>query len=248
MRELARRGIEFSIGVKQSTTIRLLIDEIPEADWVTIPDYPDTGQAQIAESPPRRLPGSSCAAPACLRHAGRALARLAPSLLRDQPHHPAPRRRYRSPRTTPRSSSRSATSKTKPSLTSRPDRCTPNSAWTVIAAIAHNLGRWTTLIGLPQSPRCRPARARRRHRPPTPARLTRTSRQWTLRLPARWPWQTRLHHHPERDPRAPRSEPDRAPASRPSTSEPHRPPAALTPARKRPPEHQRENADTRSTA
>ena len=27
-----------------------------------------------------------------------------------------------------------------------------NSAWTVIAAIAHNLGRWSTLIGLPDRP------------------------------------------------------------------------------------------------
>ena len=50
MRELARRGIEFSIGVKQSKAIRALIDQIPETAWVTIADYPDTGQAQIAET------------------------------------------------------------------------------------------------------------------------------------------------------------------------------------------------------
>ncbi len=64
-----------------------------------------------------------------------------------------------------------------------------NSAWTVIAALAHNLGRWTTQIGLPN--RARPDRPL--PPPPTastiPARLTRTSRQWTLRMPARWPWQ-----------------------------------------------------------
>jgi hypothetical protein len=50
MRALDRQDIEFSIGVKQSTTIRALIAEIPETNWVTIADYPDTGQAQIAET------------------------------------------------------------------------------------------------------------------------------------------------------------------------------------------------------
>jgi hypothetical protein len=63
-----------------------------------------------------------------------------------------------------------------------------NSAWTVIAALAHNLGRWSTLIGLPDQP-VQTARARRRHLLQIPGRLTTTSRQWTLRLPARWPWQ-----------------------------------------------------------
>ncbi len=62
-----------------------------------------------------------------------------------------------------------------------------NSAWTVIAALSHNLRRWTTQIGLPNRP---VQTARRRQLLQIPARLTRTSRQWTLRLPARWPWQT----------------------------------------------------------
>ena len=34
MRALDRQGVEFSIGVKQSKTIRALIDQIPETDWV----------------------------------------------------------------------------------------------------------------------------------------------------------------------------------------------------------------------
>jgi len=62
-----------------------------------------------------------------------------------------------------------------------------NSAWTVIAALAHNLGRWT-----PDRP-ARPAVQTRpdppRHLLQIPGRLTHTSRQWTLRMPARWPWQ-----------------------------------------------------------
>ena len=58
----------------------------------------------------------------------------------------------------------------------------------MIAALAHNLGRWTTQIGLPNRP-AQTARSRRRHLLRIPARLTRSSRQWTLRMPARWPWQ-----------------------------------------------------------
>ncbi len=43
MQTLDREGVEFSIAVKQSKTIRQLIEEIPETDWITIADYPDTG-------------------------------------------------------------------------------------------------------------------------------------------------------------------------------------------------------------
>jgi cation diffusion facilitator CzcD-associated flavoprotein CzcO len=67
-------------------------------------------------------------------------------------------------------------------------RFAANSAWTVIAALSHNPGRWSTQLGLPNRP-VQTARARRLHLLQIPARLTRTSRQWTLRMPARWPWQ-----------------------------------------------------------
>jgi Transposase DDE domain group 1 len=63
-----------------------------------------------------------------------------------------------------------------------------NSAWTVIAAIAHNLLRWTNAIGL-SGETVRVARTMRRRLLRIPGRLTRTGRQWTLHLPARWPWQ-----------------------------------------------------------
>ena len=47
---LDARGVEFSIGVKQRTPIRALIDLIPDADWITLQDYPAGGEAQIAET------------------------------------------------------------------------------------------------------------------------------------------------------------------------------------------------------
>lgn len=63
-----------------------------------------------------------------------------------------------------------------------------NAAWTVIAALAHNLLRWTSVIGLPGQT-VRAARTLRRRLLALPGRLTRTARRWTLHLPARWPWQ-----------------------------------------------------------
>lgn len=63
-----------------------------------------------------------------------------------------------------------------------------NGAWTVIGALAHNLLRWTGLIGLPDTT-VRTARTVRRRLITVPGRLTRHAGQWTLHLPARWPWQ-----------------------------------------------------------
>jgi hypothetical protein len=63
-----------------------------------------------------------------------------------------------------------------------------NSAWTVIACLAHNLIRWTDQLGL-QDPTPRTARPLRYRLFALPARLTRTARQDTLHFPARWPWQ-----------------------------------------------------------
>jgi len=67
-------------------------------------------------------------------------------------------------------------------------RFNANAAWTVIAALAHNLHRWTELLGTPGRKRRR-ARTLRRRLLELPGRLTRTGRRWTLHLPARWPWQ-----------------------------------------------------------
>jgi len=63
-----------------------------------------------------------------------------------------------------------------------------NAAWTVIACLAHNLLRWTSVLGLPGHT-IRAARTLRRRLLALPGRLTRSARRWTLHLPARWPWQ-----------------------------------------------------------
>ena len=49
-KELDARGIEFSIGVKLTKTIRALVEQIDETAWVMVADYPDGGEAQFAET------------------------------------------------------------------------------------------------------------------------------------------------------------------------------------------------------
>src|SRR6266508_1129759 len=63
-----------------------------------------------------------------------------------------------------------------------------NAAWTVIACLAHNLLRWTGLLGLPNRT-IRAARTLRHRLLALPGRLTSHADHWTLHLLARWPWQ-----------------------------------------------------------
>lgn len=185
--ELNARGIMFSIGVKLSPTITKLIEQIPETAWVTVTDYPEGGEAQVAETTLKgwrlivrrtRLTGKQADLFPNWRHHAFASNRTIPLLVADTDH-----RDHATVELAIRDLIDQA-------LCHFPSgRMHANSAWTVIAALAHNLGRWTTQIGLPNRP-VQTARSRRRQLLAVPARLTRTSRRWTLRMPARWPWQT----------------------------------------------------------
>jgi hypothetical protein len=66
-----------------------------------------------------------------------------------------------------------------------------NAAWLLATTLAHNLIRWTQLLGADTetSPRLQVARTLRRRLLTIPGRITRSARQVTLHLPARWPWQ-----------------------------------------------------------
>lgn len=66
---------------------------------------------------------------------------------------------------------------------------TANAAWTVIAALAHNLLRWTHLLALPDQT-IRTARTFRQRLLVVPGRLTRHGRQTWLRMQTR-PAQTK---------------------------------------------------------
>ena len=174
------------IAVKQSTTIRALIAEIPESDWVTITNYPDTGEAQIAETRlgdfrlivrRTRLLGAQAELFPDWRHHAFATNRTVPTLTADIDHRDHATIEFAIRDLKDQALAHFPTG-----------RFAANSAWTVIAALSHNLGRCSTQLGLPNRP-VQTARARHLHLLQIPARLTRTSRQWTLRMPARWPWQ-----------------------------------------------------------
>ena len=186
MARLQTAGWTYSIGVRQQKHIKAAIAAIPEPDWQTLADYPEQGEAQIAQTMlgrqrliVRRTRLVSAQAelwPDWRHHAfftnrtdplelvesehrGHAVVELAIRDLKDQAlaHFPS-------------------------------GRFLANAAWTVIAALAHNLLRWTTLIGLPDTV-IPTARTVRRRLLTVPGRITRTARQLTLRMPARWPWE-----------------------------------------------------------
>ena len=187
---LDARGVEFSIGVKQRKPIRALIDLIDENAWVTLADYPEGGEAQIAETKLHgwrliarrtRLVGKQADLFPNWQYFAFATNRTEP-LLRVEAEH----REHAVVELCIRDLKDQA-------LAHFPSgQYAANSAWTVIAALAHNLGRWTSQIGLPHD-RTRTAATRRLRLFRIPGRLTRTARQWTLRMPARWPWQQDFH-------------------------------------------------------
>jgi hypothetical protein len=191
MRRLERDGVEFSIAVKQSPTIRALIEQISETDWTTVADYPEGGEAQVAEvwhpngfrviARRTRLTGKQADLFPNWRHHAFMTNRTLPALTADIDH-----RDHATVELAIRDLKDQA-------LAHFPSgHYNANGAWTVIGALAHNLARWTTLIGLPDRP-VQTARTRRRQLLQIPGRLVRSSRQWTLRLPARWPWRTDFH-------------------------------------------------------
>jgi len=187
---LDARGIEFSIGVKHSPKVKRLIEQIPDSDWVAVADYPQGGEAQIAEvafgdwrliTRRTRLVGAQAELFPDWRHHCFVTNRTVPMLTADSDH-----RDHATIELVIRDLKDQA-------LCHFPSgRFAANSAWTVIAALAHNLGRWVTQIAHPNQP-VQTARARRRQLFQIPARLTRTSRQWTLRMPARWPWKRQFN-------------------------------------------------------
>lgn len=62
-----------------------------------------------------------------------------------------------------------------------------NAAWAVIAALAHNLVRWTSAIGLGAAGALATESVRRRYLA-LPGRITHPGRRSQLHLPASWPW------------------------------------------------------------
>jgi hypothetical protein len=183
---LEQAGWLYSISVRMQFWVPEAIAQIPESAWRRLADYPDDGEAQIAETTAggrrlivrrTRLLGSQAELWPDWRyfpfitnrsdalevveaeHRQHAVVELTVRDLKDQAlaHFPS-------------------------------GQFNANAAWCVIACLAHNLLRWTNLIGLPGQT-VRSARTLRRRLLEIPGRLTCSGRRWTLHLPARWPWQ-----------------------------------------------------------
>jgi Transposase DDE domain group 1 len=182
---LERAGWQYSIGVRNIKTVRAAIGAIPEHAWTTVDDYPEDGEAQIAEITygerrlivrRTRLIGPQAELWPDWRHFALITNRTEDIVLVEAEHR-----------------EHAVVEQVIADLKDQALAHFPsghfyaNAAWTVLAALAHNLLRWTQLLGLPDTT-IRAARTLRRRLLQVPGRLTRHARGWTLHLPARWPW------------------------------------------------------------
>ena len=183
---LQQAGWQYSISVRLQFWVKDAIAAIPEPDWQPLADYPEDGEAQISQTivgqqrlvvRRTRLVGAQAELWPDWRYFAFLTNRTEPLEVVEAEH-----RQHAVVELTIRDLKDQA-------LAHFPSgQFDANSAWTVIAAIAHNLTRWTSVIGLPGQT-VRAARTLRRRLLNIPGRLTRTARTWTLHLPARWPWQ-----------------------------------------------------------
>jgi hypothetical protein len=183
---LERAGWSYSVGVRLQPQVREAIERIPEGEWRTLADYPATSEAQIAET----LLGDQRLIVRRVRTLD-AQGELLPSW----EHYPFVTNRSESLQGVESEHRQHAVVELcirdlkDQALRHFPSgRFFANAAWTVISALAHNLLRWTGVLGLPGET-VRAARTIRRRLLSLPGRLTHSARRWTLRLPARWPWQ-----------------------------------------------------------
>ena len=183
---LERDSIRFSIAVRAADArVAAAIDAIEEAEWTRLEGYPEPGLAELAETTygGRRL---------IVRRVRELSAQQ--QLLPGWRHHPFITNRSEAIEVVEAEHRQHAVVE----LAIRDLKAgalahfpsgdfSANSAWTQLAAIAHNLARWSQQIGLPgASPRM--GETFRRRLLAIPGRLTRSARRLTLHLPARWPW------------------------------------------------------------
>lgn len=67
-----------------------------------------------------------------------------------------------------------------------------NHAWLVLQTLAHNLGRWAARLGGLADTARQTIKTLRRRYLTVPGRLVRHARRLSIRLPAHWPWASRL--------------------------------------------------------
>jgi hypothetical protein len=183
---LRAHDVRFSITVRQTKPVRGAIAAIPETAWVQIP-YPDSGIAQVAETlfrgdrlivrRVRNLDDQQQLFPTWRYHAF-VTDRAGTAVELDADH-----RRHAVVELAIRDAKQGAGLNHHPS-----GRFFANAAWLVLVTLAHNLMRWTAILGLGVRDELVVAKTLRRTLLALPGRLTRSARRWQLHLPARWPW------------------------------------------------------------
>lgn len=184
---LEAKGLRYSIAVTQHKRMAERIAQITESAWEPVPDYPETGICELAET---TYGGRRLVVRRVHLHAQEGQEELfaywrhfAFLTNREEDMHTvdAGHRDHAEVELAIRDLKDQA-------LAHFPSGSfAANAAWTVIACLAHNLSRWVGQLGL-EDETWRAARTIRRRLIALPGRLTRTARRFTLHLPARWPW------------------------------------------------------------
>jgi hypothetical protein len=185
---LEAKGCRYSIAVPRHKRIAERISQIPESAWRPVPDYPETGVCELAETTygGRRL---------IVRRVHLAAQEEQTELFAYWRHFAFLTNREEDMHTVDREHRRHA--EVELAIRDLKDQAlahfpsglfNANAAWTVIACLAHNMARWVGQLGI-EDETWRTAATIRRWLIALPGRLTRTARRFTLHLPARWPWQ-----------------------------------------------------------
>jgi len=204
-RAILRHGGHFSVSATMQAHVRAAVEQIAEGEWSAIA-YPGSGRAEIAETTiavdPKHRRGAH-PLPERLRLVVR-------RVLNHDPAHPQ-QPLFCDYRYFP-----ILTSRTEPMQIVEPEHrdhaqvelvirdlkdaglahvpsgtTYANMAWLVLATLAHNLQRWTAIIGLGER-RITQHRTIRNRYLAIPGRLVTHARRRRLRLPAGWPWRERF--------------------------------------------------------
>ena len=193
-----RMKVRFSITVRQHKSVRNIIEAIPEDAWTPIPYWME-GAADVSETVytpfrskpdavPVRLivrrvrptPGSQLALFATYSYHAFITDRDGDTLDLEADH-----RRHAEIENAIRDLKYGVGLNHLPS-----GRFAANAAWLAVQALAHNLARWTTRIGLGES--VATTKTLRRRFFSLAGRITRKARRLTLHLPQGWPWQNQF--------------------------------------------------------
>ncbi len=190
--DLERLGIHYTMGVRMVKPLVRLVEELPEESWRPVADDPVGGEAQVAE---------------CISLGRRTIVRRTRTLDRHQQLFATwqhfgfvtdltgdalPVDAFHRAHATVELDIRDL--KDGAGLEHCPSgNFSANGAWLACAVLAHNLLRWTQILGRLDNPTdSRPALTRtiRRRLISMPGRLVNRSGTPTLRTPSRWPWQS----------------------------------------------------------